>query len=178
MQPTELARSWQNFYVIIGSSAGALTGLQFVVITLLAQTRSTTSMHEVRAFGTPTVVHFCVALMISAIVTAPWPHASGLAISLAVCGVSGIAYGISVIRHARRQKGYHPDFLDWMWYAVFPLFSYATLATAAALLPWSSAPCMFAIAVVALALLLIGIHNSWDTVTYIAVKHGSRAPKE
>jgi len=28
---------WANFYVIVGSSAGALTGLQFVVMTLVAQ---------------------------------------------------------------------------------------------------------------------------------------------
>lgn len=27
---------WENFYVIVGSSAGALVGLQFVVITLIA----------------------------------------------------------------------------------------------------------------------------------------------
>lgn len=29
---------WENFYVIVGSSAGALIGLQFVVITLIADT--------------------------------------------------------------------------------------------------------------------------------------------
>ena len=27
---------WENFYVIVGSSAGALIGLQFVVLTLIA----------------------------------------------------------------------------------------------------------------------------------------------
>jgi hypothetical protein len=27
---------WENFYVIVGSSAGALIGLQFVVVTLIA----------------------------------------------------------------------------------------------------------------------------------------------
>jgi len=27
---------WENFYAIVGSSAGALIGLQFVVITLIA----------------------------------------------------------------------------------------------------------------------------------------------
>ena len=27
---------WENFYVIVGSSAGALIGLQFVVIMLIA----------------------------------------------------------------------------------------------------------------------------------------------
>jgi hypothetical protein len=29
--------SWENFYVIVGSSAGALIGLQFVVMTLIAE---------------------------------------------------------------------------------------------------------------------------------------------
>jgi hypothetical protein len=56
---------WLNFYVIVGSSAGALTGLQFVVIALISETQSTASMLEVRAFGTPTVVHFCAALFVS-----------------------------------------------------------------------------------------------------------------
>ncbi len=27
---------WENFYVIVGSAAGALIGLEFVVVTLLA----------------------------------------------------------------------------------------------------------------------------------------------
>jgi len=31
---------WENFYVIVGSSAGALIGLQFVVITLINVHRS------------------------------------------------------------------------------------------------------------------------------------------
>jgi hypothetical protein len=30
---------WESFYVIVGSSAGALTGLMFVVITLVADAR-------------------------------------------------------------------------------------------------------------------------------------------
>ena len=32
------SQAWESFYVIVGSSAGALTGLQFVVMTLIAQT--------------------------------------------------------------------------------------------------------------------------------------------
>jgi hypothetical protein len=34
---TELAE-WNSFYVIVGSSAGALIGLQFVVMALIAET--------------------------------------------------------------------------------------------------------------------------------------------
>jgi len=46
--------AWDNFYVIVGSSAAALTGLQFVVATLIAtdeEQRGTPD--EVRAFGRP-----------------------------------------------------------------------------------------------------------------------------
>ena len=68
---------WESFYVIVGSSAGALTGLQFVVIALIAEAEAavavSSGMLEIRAFGTPTVVHFCAVLFISAVLSAPWP---------------------------------------------------------------------------------------------------------
>src|SRR3954463_15457830 len=64
---------WENFYVIVGSSAGALTGLQFVVMTLIAESSISGGMSGVRAFGTPTIVHFCAVLLVSAIISAPWP---------------------------------------------------------------------------------------------------------
>ena len=63
---------WENFYVIIGSSAAALTGLQFVVIALVADSRKKSTISEVDAFGTPTVVHFSAVLLVSAILSAPW----------------------------------------------------------------------------------------------------------
>ena len=50
---------WENFYVIVGSSAAALTGLQFVVIAVGAEVSETRDPEAVSAFGTPTVVHFC-----------------------------------------------------------------------------------------------------------------------
>ena len=73
---------WDSFYVIVGSSAGALTGLQFVVITLIAEAQAAKSIVEIRAFGTPTVVHFCASLLISVILSAPWTSLSGPAIGL------------------------------------------------------------------------------------------------
>jgi hypothetical protein len=33
----KLLSEWANFYVIVGSAAGALIGLQFVVVTLIAE---------------------------------------------------------------------------------------------------------------------------------------------
>lgn len=163
--------AWDNFYVIVGSSAGALTGLQFVVIALIAESRAAGNMLEIRAFGSPTVVHFCAALLISAILSAPWHGVSGVAICLAACGLVGELYSVSIIRHARRQTGYNPDAEDWAWYIVVPLLAYAALFTSAALLRSHPKPALFVVAATAVTLLFTGIHNAWDTVTYVAVRH-------
>ncbi len=54
---TELS-GWENFYVIVGSSAGALIGLQFVVITLIADFPVVRDAERAgSAFATPTIVH-------------------------------------------------------------------------------------------------------------------------
>jgi hypothetical protein len=65
--------SWESFYVIVGSSGGALIGLQFVVVTLLEARRNLADSESLGAFGMPTVVHFAGALIVSAIMSAPWP---------------------------------------------------------------------------------------------------------
>jgi hypothetical protein len=64
---------WNSFYVIVGSSAGALIGLQFVVIALIAETPNARADAQAgAAFSTPSVVHFGVVLLLSAIISAPW----------------------------------------------------------------------------------------------------------
>ena len=73
MIETMTARAaWESFYVIVGSSGGALIGLQFVVITLLADRHHQTTTGCLSAFATPTVVHLAGALLIAAIMSAPW----------------------------------------------------------------------------------------------------------
>ncbi len=163
-------RDWTDFYVIVGSSAGALTGLQFVVIALITDRQAARSMTEIRAFGTPTVVHFCMALIVSAIVCAPWRFIVSPAICLGFAGVGGVIYASRVLGHAKRQTGYTPDLEDRWWYLMFPLISYAALSCAAIALVWHPRVMLFVVAAVALSLLLIGIHNAWDTVTYVALK--------
>ncbi len=162
--------TWQNFYVIIGSAAAALTGLMFVVITLIAGTRQQRSSEAVGAFGTPTVVHFCVALLVAAILSAPWQALWIAGLLLGLCGVGGVTYGVIVVRRARRQTDYQPVLEDWLWYTVFPLVSYTALVVAAIVLPGNVAPALFVIGAVTVLLLFIGIHNAWDAVKYIAIE--------
>ena len=79
---TELAQ-WTSFYVIVGSSAGALIGLQFVVVTLIGEKPPVGAAEAGAAFATPSVVHFCAALLLSAVLSAPWSGTGTAAIVVA-----------------------------------------------------------------------------------------------
>ena len=184
----EAARSpliaWESFYVIVGSSGAALTGLQFVVIALIADARTQgaaraqeSNDQSIAAFGTPTIVHFCSVLLVSAILSAPWHGLSSVGLTLGVCGLVGVVYGVIVVRRARRQSGYRPVWEDWLWHAVLPLIAYALILISAIVLRSYPQRALFVIGATALLLLFIGIHNAWDTVTYIAVG-GLQPPNE
>lgn len=171
----ELA-GWESFYVIVGSSGAALIGLQFVVLTLIAETRTQRSPATIRAFGTPTVVHLGGALLVSTIMSAPWPTLFSVSVALGICGIAGVVYAATVVYHARRQTSYHPVWEDWLWHVALPSCAYVALALAALYVPTRSRIALFVVAGSALGLLLIAIHNAWDTVTYIVLSGDETGP--
>jgi len=162
--------TWQNFYVIIGSAAATLAGLMFVVITLIAGVRRRGSSGSIATFSTPTVVHFCIALLVAAILSAPWQALWNAGLPLGLSGLGGVSYVVIVVRRTRRQTDYQPVLEDWLFHTVFPLVSYTALLVAAMVLPGHPAPALFVIAAATVLLLFTGIHNAWDNVTYIAVE--------
>src|SRR2546423_1240535 len=170
---------WENFYVIVGSSAGALTGLQFVVMALILDSPTQAGEHEVNTFATPTIVHFCIVLFISAVLSAPWPKWTSVATIVWVSGALGIVYTMIVIRRSRRTTLYKPVLEDWIWHTVMPLIAYTAMVAAAGLLALTSTLGMVGTAAAALLLLFIGIHNAWDSATYIAlnIKQGQQPAK-
>src|SRR5215211_1266139 len=123
----ESLRGWESFYVIVGSSAGALTGLQFVVIALIAESRRRATFAEIDTYGTPTIVHFCLVLLISAVLSAPWHSLSGPAWLLGTVGLGGLAYTVVVTIRSRHVQGYQPVLEDWIWHIVLPLVAYIVL---------------------------------------------------
>jgi hypothetical protein len=170
LEPAKAVLSgWENFYVIVGSSGAALIGLQFVVIALVADTGAARNGDAIKAFGTPTIIHLGGALTISAIMSAPWPAVSAVSIALGVGGIIGLGYVFRVWGRARGQTGYQPVWEDWLWHVILPFIVYATLGVCAILLPRNYTWPMFAVAGAAFSLLLIGIHNAWDTVLYIVL---------
>jgi len=166
-------RSGRVFCVIIGSSGAALIGVQFVVLALIANLRMRSTAASISAFGTPTVVHFGGAVLVSAIMSAPWPSLVPPSVALALCGLGGLGNSAIVIHRARSQTVYTPGWADWLWYVILPCSLYAALGLAALFLRTTTQVALFVIGGAALGLLLLGIHNAWDTVTYIVVG-GSR----
>ena len=71
MTTTPELAEWESFYVIAGSAAGALTGLQFVVMTLIAERPPLRAAEAGAAFATPTIVYFRAVLLLSALVRVP-----------------------------------------------------------------------------------------------------------
>jgi hypothetical protein len=167
---------WQNFYVIVGSSAGALIGLQFVVIALIANLPRTRGQALAgTAFATPTIVHFTAVLLLAGAMSAPWHGVAPAMACWALAGVSGLAYEFVITLRMRQQTAYKPEFEDWLFHSELPLLAYGVLTSSAFAAFFLPRLPMFGVAFAALLLLIIGIHNAWDIVTYhVFVKEDER----
>ncbi len=167
--------AWANFYVIAGTAAATLTGLMFVVLTLIVNATRRRSNAGLGVYSTPTVVHFGAALLVTVLLSAPWPDLWEASIPLGCLGLAGLAYGVVVLRRATiaaRSETYRPVLEDWLCHAILPPIAYAVLLVAAFVLPRHPTPALFAVGAVVILFILLGIHNAWDIVTYITVEHG------
>jgi hypothetical protein len=160
---------WESFYVITGSSGAALTGLMFVVIALAAD-KSQGKEGGIKAFGTPTIVHFCVVLLIAAVLTTPEHTALTLGLCLTAIGVGGLAYARRNWKHIRAQQDYKPDREDWTWFMILPLVAYLSVLVAGVLVWTGSAAGLYLTGAAVLLLLFTGVHNAWDSAVYLGIR--------
>jgi hypothetical protein len=171
---------WENFYVIVGSSAGALIGLQFVVITLIADKPIIRDVERASsAFATPTIVHFGAVLLLSAVISVPWRGVAAAAIAWGALGLVGAIYVLIVARRLRVQNAYSPQFEDRLFHVLLPFAAYATLAGSAYAARSNVGGALCGVGAAALMLLFIGIHNAWDAVTYhVFAKRGQQESEQ
>ncbi len=161
---------WETFYVITGSAAAALTGLMFVVIALRSEAIVEGVEGGVRAFGTPTVLHFCGVLLIAAVLSIPRQTVTTLALCVGGTGIAGLALSTWVVVQARRQSSYTPVLSDWIWHVALPLVAYASVGAAAGVLSRRPTVGLNMVAAASLVLLFSGIRNAWDAAVWIAAK--------
>jgi hypothetical protein len=157
---------WDSFYVIAGSAAGALIGLQFVVITLIADSPSLPNPLAGAAFGSPTIVHLSAVLLLAMLLRVPWTGLWEPAFVIGGMGVLGMVYILVVVRRMTAQSAYRPDREDWLFHVLFPLLAYGLLAVSGFEMLSHLHGALDGMGVAALLLLFGSIHNAWDAVTY------------
>jgi hypothetical protein len=164
----ELAH-WDTFCVIVGSAAGALIGLQFVVLTLIAQRPPVRGEEAGAAFATPTIVHFAAVLLVAVVLRMPWHSVTSVGGMCGIVGFAGVVYVAIVVRRMRTQGAYQPVLDDWVYHAAVPFVGYVMLAISGLALPANEHDALFCIAAAALVLLFTGIRNAWDAIVYHAL---------
>jgi hypothetical protein len=167
---------WENFYVIVGSSAGGLTGLTFVIIALVRDAARGVRPAGLGAFVTPTIVHFGGVLALAAFLSMPHQRPLSLSAGFAVGGVAGVIYGGFIAANMRHQGVvYVPVLADWLWNVILPTLVYACLVLMAVLIWHWPTETMYVVATLSLAMLLIGIRNAWDIAVWMTTR-GPGAP--
>jgi hypothetical protein len=171
-----LLGGWENFYVIVGTTAGGLTGLTFVVIALIRDASKVTPT-GLGAFVTPTIVHFGGVLALAAFLSMPHQNRLSLSVGFGLAGVAGVIYcGFIAVGIRRQAVTYTPVLEDWLFNFIVPALVYALLLTAAVTIRLWPAATLFAVASAALVTLFVGIHNAWDIAVFMATRTPPAAP--
>jgi hypothetical protein len=170
---------WSSFCILTGSAAASLTGLMFVVITLIMNVeRLRRTRDGISTFSTPTVVHFGAVLFVSGVLSAPWHALAQPATLLGLMGLAGVVYILRITYRANRLRlsSYEPDLEDIAFYTILPFIAYGVILAAATMLYSAQANALFAIGGAITLLIFVGIHNAWDIVTFIATEGFSDQP--
>ena len=175
---SSLLAGWDNFYVITGGAAGGLTGLTFVVITLAADAHRVKPV-AVKAFVSPTIVHFGTVLALAAYLTMPRHTVVSLSFGLGVVGLAGLVYIATIAAAIDRIKGAYTAVLeDWIWNVILPALCFCMLLTTAFLFSGWPKQCPYGVAAAIMLLMIVGIHNAWDIAVWNSInKEGEKTEK-
>jgi len=175
--PADTLRDWRDFYMLAGAASATLVGLMFVAASIGASVFDEKHSTPMRAFITPTVVHFASILFASLLLTAPGHNPLSLACFLGVGGFAGLAYCVRVLALVFRRFRASLDWEDRAFYAIIPGFGYVLLLVAAAMTiagePGGGA--IFIAAAMAI-LLAAGLRNAWDMMVWLSVHAPTAAP--
>ncbi len=163
---THALAGWQNFYVIVGSAAGALIGLEFVVIALVTSVaQHLIDRRTLRAFATPAVVYFTSVVVLAALLNVPHHTTASLRICLLAFGFLGVVYVSWVTFHLHRAS-YALDLEDRAFYVVAPVASFTALFVAGLVVGSRTLGALDIVAASTVLLLVTGIHNTWDAAVW------------
>jgi hypothetical protein len=170
---SEPLQGWHEFYFLVGTSAAALTGLMFVVVSINPDNIGRRPASGVRGFVTPTMVFFTTAFLVSALLLVPGLPQRSLAVLLMAAGIGGIVYMVWTRVHHHWHHGFPDqpptrDTEDLVFFVSLPFVSYALVCLAALGLWLEKGYGAPTLAVATVLLVVTGIHNAWDLVIWMA----------
>jgi hypothetical protein len=161
---------WHDYFMLLGAASGSLIGLLFVVVTLTAGLERSRALRASGIYLTPTLIHFAVTLVTSAVAVAPGVNPRVAAVILAVAAALGLANAVrTCLGIYEFAKGDNPPHWSDVWcYGGAPGAIYVGLigTSAGAWLGWPLA--VPAGAALLMILMLVAIRNAWDLITWMA----------
>jgi hypothetical protein len=172
-------RDWSEYFFLIGSAAGGLIGLLFVIVTLTAGRERSALERGQKLYMTPIVFHLGGVLLLSGMAIAPPTTPEALALTSGVIALIGLVSGTRIATGiSRLPPTTSGGWFDVWWYGIIPAAIYVVLLTAAGgmwlLRGWAVAVMAGAL----MALLLTSMHLAWDLVTYLAPRRNEPLPLE
>ena len=167
--------AWQPFYQMTGGAAATLTGLLFLVISLMAGRELSTTSQGTRFFTTPTMFHLVSVLVISGLALSPGNGIGYQNIIMIAWAAGGLVYTLTRAIGIRGLSTI-PHWSDFWWYGFWPAAIYVALAAATAT-AWLRAPHgVYVLSLCVTALLVLAIRNAWDLVTWLAPRRPDEQP--
>jgi hypothetical protein len=168
---TAAALSWQNFYLLVGTAAATLVGLMFVAVTFGASLVTEETSPTARAFLDPPFTHFVQILFIACLVMIPSMGPRLFGSVLLLIGVLRLATTVRVHGHMKRvqQRQNDLELSDWLSGIVFPVMCHVLLSVSGVAFFEHYAVAFDGLAIVTLAILLIGVLGAWELLVWMAI---------
>jgi hypothetical protein len=165
----DLLHDWHDFYLLTGTASATLVGLMFVAASIGSSVFGETHRSALRAFLTPTVVHFALVLIISVLVLIPHTSWVSLGILVTLAGLGGSFYAGLILEQIVIRQRFKVDMLDRLFYALVPVVGYLLVLAAGLLLIMLRAATPL-LAAGLLTLLVVGLRNAWDMTVWTAIR--------
>ena len=167
----EVMAAWHDLYMLVGSASATLVGLLFVAASVGSRFYTRDRYPAVRAFLSPSVVHFTSVLVACLIAVAPIRSSKILAGLLGSDGLFGLLYAVHVWRNIIRHSFTTViDLEDRVWYAVLPAVGYVIMIAASVTFPLEVYAGCGVLALAMIVLLLVGIRNAWDMTVFTIIR--------
>jgi hypothetical protein len=99
----ELFHDWHDFYVLVGTASATLVGLMFVALSIGSSIFNEKKRAGMRAFITPTVLHFAAVLFACLIIVMPTHSWQTLG------SVLGLGALLGLFESSRIERSRHPS---------------------------------------------------------------------